>query len=158
MRMLPARRGAAALVLSCLVLAGAGQAYAGHPGSPSGKWWQSETFQRDLGLARDQVSRIEEVFQSMKPALVANKKDLDEREQELSHAIGEGTANEADVLRLIDRVEASRSALGRTRALMLFRMYRVLTPEQRTTLQRIIRERDEKGHDRNRTDDGDRRR
>jgi Spy/CpxP family protein refolding chaperone len=156
MRMFPARRGAVALVLSGLVLAGAGQAYGGHPGSPSGKWWQSDTFQRDLGLTGDQVSRIEEVFQSMKPALLANKKDLDDREQELSRAIGEDTANEADVLRLIDRVEASRSALGRTRALMLFRMYRVLTPQQRTTLQRIIRERDEKGH--NRRDDGDRRR
>jgi Spy/CpxP family protein refolding chaperone len=156
MRMFPARCGAAAVVFSCLLLAGAGQAYAGHPGSPSGKWWQSDTFQRDLGLTGDQVSRIEEVFQSMKPALLANKKDLDDREQELSRAIGEDTANEADVLRLIDRVEASRSALGRTRALMLFRMYRVLTPQQRTTLQRIIRERDEKGH--NRRDDGDRRR
>jgi Spy/CpxP family protein refolding chaperone len=156
MRTFPVRRRAAVVVLSaCLILAGPGIARAGHPGTPPGKWWQSETFQRDLGLASDQVSRIEEVFQSMKPALMANKKDLDQREQDLSRVIGDGTATEADVLRYIDKVEASRSALGRTRSLMLFRMYRVLTPEQRTTLQRIIREQDDRSNDRGRHGRGD---
>lgn len=137
------RRLAVVAITTCLALAGSALVH-GHSG-PSGKWWQSETFQRDLSLAPEQVRRIEEVFQSIRPTLQANKKELDQREQELSRTITEGTASEPDVLRFIDRVEASRSALGRTRALMLYRIYRVLTPEQRSRLQAIHQDNRDRG-------------
>ena len=98
------------------------------------KWWQSERFVHDLGLTREQATRIEEVFQASWPALHAAKADLDRLETELSRLIAEGTATEAKVLQHIDRVEASRSAMGRTRSLMLYRMHRLLTAEQRVKL------------------------
>ena len=41
---------------------------------------------------------------------------------------------EIDVTRQIDRVEATRSELSKTRILMVFRMYRVLSAAQRETL------------------------
>ena len=103
-------------------------------GGPPFKWWQSGEFQRELSLTTDQISRIEQIFQDSLPALKAGKKDLDRLDGELSGLIADGEASEAQVLRLIDQVEASRSALGRTRSLMLFRMHRVLTPEQRVKL------------------------
>jgi len=111
-------------------LALAAVAYAG----PRFKWWQSEEFQHELGLTTDQIARIEQIFQESLPALKAGKKDLDRLDTELSALIADAGASEAQVLRLIDQVEASRSALGRTRSLMLFRMHRVLTPEQRVKL------------------------
>ena len=82
------------------------------------KWWQSERFVQELGLTREQSARIEEVFQNSWPALHAAKADLDRLETELSQMIAEGTASEAKVLQQIDRVEASRSAMGRTRSLI----------------------------------------
>jgi Spy/CpxP family protein refolding chaperone len=103
-------------------------------GGPPFKWWQSEEFQRELGLTTDQISRIEHTFQDSLPALKAGKQDLDRLDGELSALIADGEATEGQVLRLIDQVETSRSALGRTRSLMLFRMHRVLTPEQRVKL------------------------
>jgi Spy/CpxP family protein refolding chaperone len=103
-------------------------------GGPPFKWWQSEEFRRELSLTSDQISRIEQIFQESLPALKAGKKDLDHLDRELSALISDSDASEAQVLRLIDQVEASRSALGRTRSLMLFRMHRVLTPEQRVKL------------------------
>ena len=114
---------AAALALAAVADAG-----------PPFKWWQSEEFQRELGLTSDQIAQIEQIFQQSLPALKAGKKDLDRLDGELSAYIAEADASEPQVLRLIDQVEASRSALGRTRSLMLFRMYRVLTPEQRVKL------------------------
>ena len=98
------------------------------------KWWQSERFVQELALTRDQSTRIEEVFQASWPALHAAKADLDRLETELSQLIAEGTASEAKVLQQIDRVEASRSAMGRTRSLMLYRMHRLLTSDQRVKL------------------------
>jgi Spy/CpxP family protein refolding chaperone len=98
------------------------------------KWWQSERFVHELGLTPEQSARIDEVFQASWPALQASKADLDRLEAELSKMIAEGTSNEVKVLQQIDRVEASRSAMGRTRSLMLYRMHRLLTPDQRVKL------------------------
>ncbi len=122
------------LALACVVAApqpvGAGQ-------SGKFKWWQSERFAQELGLTREQSARIEEVFQASWPALHAAKADLDRLETELSQLIAEGTASEAKVLQHIDRVEASRSAMGRTRSLMLYRMHRLLTADQRVKLKTL---------------------
>jgi Spy/CpxP family protein refolding chaperone len=101
------------------------------------KWWQSERFIRELALTPDQSTRIEQVFQASWPALHAAKADLDRLESELSTLIAEGTAGEARVLQQIDRVEASRSAMGRTRSLMLYRMHQILSAEQRMKLKAL---------------------
>jgi Spy/CpxP family protein refolding chaperone len=101
------------------------------------KWWQSERFVQELALTREQSTRIEEVFQASWPALHAAKADLDRLETELSQLIADGVASETKVLQQIDRVEASRSAMGRTRSLMLYRMHRLLTADQRVKLKAL---------------------
>jgi Spy/CpxP family protein refolding chaperone len=105
------------------------------------KWWRSEVYQRELALTADQVTRIEHIFGESWPSLQESKHDLDRLERELSQVIAEGAAEESRVVGLIDRVEASRSALGRTRSLMLFRIHRVLTPSQRSRLKILHEER-----------------
>jgi Spy/CpxP family protein refolding chaperone len=109
-------------------------------GQHKAKWWRSEVYQRELGLTVDQVTRIEQIFQVSWPSLQESKKELDRLETELSQVIAEGTAEESRVLRMIDRVEASRSALARTRALMLYRIHRVLSPSQRERLKALHEE------------------
>jgi len=101
------------------------------------KWWQSERFVRELALTSEQSARIEQVFQASWPALHAAKDDLDRLEGELSKLIAEGTASETKVLQQIDRVEASRSAMGRTRSLMLYRMHQILSADQRVKLKAL---------------------
>lgn len=106
-------------------------------GPHKAKWWRSAVYQRELGLTADQVARIEHIFQESWPSLQESKKELDRLESELSQVIAEGTAEESRVLRTIDRVEASRSTLARTRALMLYRIHRVLSPAQRERLKAL---------------------
>lgn len=98
-----------------------------------GKWWQSERFQRELQLTTDQIARIEEVFQSALPELRRQKKALDELEKALSRLI-DASAEEAEVMEEADRVEAVRAELSKARTLMLLRIRRVLTSEQRQKL------------------------
>jgi Spy/CpxP family protein refolding chaperone len=98
-----------------------------------GKWWQSERFQRELQLTQDQISRIEEVFQSAIPRLREQKKELDRLETQLSRLI-DTSADEAAVMQEADRVEAVRAELSKSRTKMLLRMRRVLTAEQRIKL------------------------
>ena len=101
------------------------------------KWWQSERFIRELALTPDQQARLEGIFKSSWASLEACKGDLDRLDSELSKLIADGTTPETQVIQQIDRVEASRSALGRARSLMLYRMNRVLTPDQRVKLKAL---------------------
>lgn len=104
------------------------------PGEAQGfKWWQSERFQRELQLTTDQISRIEDVFQSTVPDLRRHKETLDRLEKDLSRLI-DTAADEPSVIQQVNRVEGVRSELSKTRTLMLVRLRRVLSPEQRVKL------------------------
>jgi len=98
------------------------------------KWWQQERFQRELSLSPEQTTRLEEIFQASAPTLRAQKDALDKVEGEFSRLVAEARADEAQAVDLIARVEAARSDLGRTRALMLYRMRRILTSDQHVKL------------------------
>jgi Spy/CpxP family protein refolding chaperone len=115
-------------------------------GQSKKKWWHSARFQQELALSPDQVTRLEQVFQESLPALKAEKRELDRLEGQLSGLIADASAPESSVLELIDKVEASRSALGRTRSLMLFRLHRVLNPEQRAKLAAMHKQSEREQH------------
>lgn len=97
------------------------------------KWWQAERFQRELALTPDQISLIEEIFQTSMPDARQHKETLDRQEHELSAMI-DSAADETLVMQQLDRVEAARSALSKSRTRMLLRMRRVLSAEQRVKL------------------------
>jgi Spy/CpxP family protein refolding chaperone len=133
----PQRVGLARYVFPLLLLTSLLTPAPAVAGAMKFKWWQSERFVRELGLTTDQQARLEEIFKSSWPSLQACKGDLDRLDSELSKLIADGTTPETQVIQQIDRVEASRSALGRARSLMLYRMYRVLTPDQRVKLKAL---------------------
>jgi hypothetical protein len=99
------------------------------------KWWLSDEGKREFGINDQQSRDLETQFQQMLPSLKANKSELDKQEKVLNQLLSDGSSGEPTVAQAIDRVEAARSALSRTRTLMLYRMYRLLTPEQRAKVQ-----------------------
>ncbi len=112
----------------------------GRGGSPRGpaKWWQ--VYKTELRLTPDQASRIDAIFEATFPQLRASYQELNKREEQLSSLISANDATEAQVLRQADQIESIRSELSKTRVLMLFRMRRVLSPEQRDKLQELQKE------------------
>lgn len=112
------------------------------------KWWQHERFQRELALAPEQVTRIEEIFQAAGPAMRVHKEGLDKLQAELAAVVAAGRADDAAAGDVIARVEAARADLGKTRALMLYRMRRVLTSDQHAKLKVLFdeHERSRRGH------------
>jgi len=99
-------------------------------------WWRDAQFQRELSLTADQTTRIENVFQSTIGHLRAKKAELDQQEEDLSRLIA-ANADEADVVKQVDRVEAIRSHLNKMRTLELLHIRQVLTPEQRVKLNKM---------------------
>jgi Spy/CpxP family protein refolding chaperone len=102
--------------------------------SAQGRWWQSERFQKELGLTKEQITRIEAIYQSATPLLRAQKEAFDRREEKLSKILADPKSDEAMVVQATDRLEAARNEMGRTRTLMIFRIRRVLTDEQHLKL------------------------
>jgi len=101
-----------------------------HPASAQGfKWWQSDTFTRELGLTTDQSSKIEAIFQATVPVLRRQKDSLDKAEADFNQMIE--ASDDAQVMAQVGVVEAARSELNKSRTMMLLRMRRVLTPDQR---------------------------
>jgi Spy/CpxP family protein refolding chaperone len=95
-----------------------------------GKWWQTERFQKELGLTPEQITRIEGIYQAALPLQRAQKEAFDRREEKLSKILADPKSDEAAVMQATDRLELARNELSRTRTLMLFRIRRVLNDDQ----------------------------
>ena len=124
-------RAPSLVIVFLLVLAAEGRAQSfGFP------WWRDAQFQRELSLTSDQSGRIDSVFQSTISLLRQKREELDQQEAELSRLIA-SNADEAVVVRQVDRVEGIRASLNKHRTLMLLRMRQVLSPDQRVKLNKL---------------------
>jgi len=100
-------------------------------------WWQSAELKAELKLTDEQSRQIDKIYEETLPKLRALKQQLDETERALSTMIDQMNADEWEVTLQIDTVEAARSALSKTRILMLYRMHRVLSRQQLDALHRF---------------------
>ena len=120
----------AALVLLTLILGTATPADA----TQRHRWWHSAELRAELGLTEAQSAALQAIFQKAVPDLRRLAQEFSQEEDELSMLIDAMEADEWEATLQIDKVEAARSALGKTRALMLYRMHRELSAPQRDAL------------------------
>ena len=83
---------------------------------------------------------INAIFETTMPELRQDREELERLEAKLSRMIQDERMDEASLARQIDRVETARANGNKTRSLMLTRMYRVLTREQRTRFDQISKQ------------------
>lgn len=132
------------LMAVALCIAGSGAPSAQQPPSPPfGQaapqpfvWWKSEAFKKELGLAGDQITKIDTIWEAARPELRQEFAELSRLEEKLSRQI-RSDADEATLSRQIDRVETARANANKTRSLMLVQMRKVLSPDQRVKLDAI---------------------
>jgi len=101
------------------------------------KWWQDEATMAVLEMTKQQSDDVEAIFEATFPRLTDLKKTLDALEAELSAMVRE-RRDESVVAAKLDEVEEARSGLNKVRTLMLYRMHRVLTPEQDAKLKELF--------------------
>ena len=107
---------------------------AGKDDHPPWKFWQGDS-KTELGITNQQSSEIELIFQANLPKLEAAKDKIDKLEATLSQTIKDNTADLGTVAQQVDRLEAARADLYKTRTLMLYRMRGLLSADQRARLQ-----------------------
>ena len=102
------------------------------PARAADKWWLAPDVQRALGLTQPQVVELNKIFETTFGERVRLRKQLDRLEADFARAMS--SDDDDRVTRLVGRVEAARAARNIARTMMLVRMYRILTPDQRRRL------------------------
>jgi Spy/CpxP family protein refolding chaperone len=108
------------------------------------KWWVDPELRAELGITDQQSAGIEQVWQKS----LAKRAELGDRLQKLDDVLQKmilDAADEPSVTAQLDRVEAARSDANKARVLMLYRMNKLLTQDQRAKLDakvKAMRERD----------------
>ena len=110
-------------------------------------WWRHPETAREIGLTARQSEKIERIWQARLPGIRELEKQLDVVRAEFDRLIKENKAEEQVIALQIDRVEALRSQINKSRHLMLYRMHQALTPEQYQKLTDLL-ERRRKEHGR----------
>ena len=109
------------------------------PPSRPKPWWNDDVIKKELGLSAAQVKAIDDIYTSSKDELGSYRENMDREHKELDRIIAEGKVEQWQVLRQIDRMETQRTGFNKTYWMMLYRMNRQLTPEQRVKLQEMER-------------------
>ena len=105
-------------------------------------WWKAPETRAELGISDKQSKDIDDIFQATLPALRAAKEELDKLDDTVAKLIKEGTADISVVARQSLQAEQARANLTTKRTVMLYRMHRLLTPEQRTKLDAMFAQRE----------------
>lgn len=111
---------------------------------PPPKWWIDPQLRAELSITDAQSAAVEDVWQKSLPKLRDGRGLMEKQEDVLSQMIAADAA-EAAVVAQIDRVETMRAELNKGRTLMIYRMNKVLTPEQRAKVKAMMERRDSKG-------------
>lgn len=106
------------------------------------KWWRAPELRAEFAITDAQSTELDRIFHSFYAALKSGMADVDRYHKDVSKIMAEGSSSEVDVLHAIDKLEAAKASLARTRMLMLYRMYRVLSPEQRVKVKRYQEQKD----------------
>jgi Spy/CpxP family protein refolding chaperone len=106
-------------------------------GAQGYRWWQNAVVQRELRLSHDQVETLEALFVSTLDERRALRRELDRREEHVQQLLMRGDTADAQAIEAITQLEIARGRRNAARTLMLFRMYRVLSLEQRQALKRL---------------------
>jgi Spy/CpxP family protein refolding chaperone len=95
-----------------------------------GKWWKNPEIATRIGLTDEQSSQIEKIFVKSRPELIDRRADLEKKQFALQQMMDDKTVDPEAVSKQIDEVEAARSQLAKTRAMMLVHMRQVLREDQ----------------------------
>jgi Spy/CpxP family protein refolding chaperone len=104
------------------------------------KWWLHN--RAELGISDQQSAQIDQIWESTVPSLRELRKNLETLEEGLSKTVKAYSVDVTTLGREIDKVERARAEYSKTRALMLYKIDLVLTPDQRTKV-RALREKRE---------------
>lgn len=93
-------------------------------------WWKDPAVMKEIGMSAHLSKKIDELFTRRLPLANAQWTEFKKHEDELNRLIAERKVG-ADVISVqLDRVEAQRTMLNKSRTMMMYEMYQLLSADQ----------------------------
>jgi Spy/CpxP family protein refolding chaperone len=103
-----------------------------------GRWWDDKKAVRSLGISSDQQRRMDDIFNTSKPALITALSSLQREQARFAAMSPAELQDETKVFAAIDRVAAARTELEKANAHILLQMRQQLDPRQLSELDQQI--------------------
>lgn len=93
-------------------------------------WWKDAAVMKEIGMSAELSRKIDSLFHKRLPQANAQWTEFKKHEDELNRLIAERKVG-ADVISVqLDRVEAQRTMLNKSRTMMMYEMYQLLSADQ----------------------------
>ena len=127
----------------------AGQRQGEQNRGPRPPWWKDPAIVKEIALKAEQAQQIDQLWHDRAKEMSGRWDDFRKQDAELRKMMAERKVGPDVIALQVDRVEAQRTLIEKSRTVMLYRMSLVMTPEQNKALE-AIRERSRRsgGNDR----------
>ena len=98
------------------------------------KWWIDPKSRGELGITDQQSTAIETIWRKELKERSDGRDRLEKLEKQLDQMLLDASLDETAFLARLDKVESARSEANKARMLVLYRINKVLTPDQRAKL------------------------
>jgi Spy/CpxP family protein refolding chaperone len=105
-------------------------------------WWKDEKAMAAAGFSAQQAAEIDRIFREHMEKAKPLREEVMQLQKALSETIDANTADIPVVAKQIEKVESRRFELNKIRYVMLYRMQRVLLPEQYKKLMAYFEQRE----------------
>lgn len=102
------------------------------------EWWNDPAAQKELGLSAEKIKQIDDLFERRSRDLKPMVEELQRQRLDLDKMTQAAVTDEPIYSLQVFRVESLQARLRESRTMMLYRMYRMLQPEQYKKLQIIM--------------------
>jgi len=102
-----------------------------------GKWWKVPKIVEEAKLTPTQVEKIENIFLEHKKNLIDLKARLEKDQLDFQILLSKETINRDNVLAKLDQISETRAQITKQTVVMQMDIYDLLSPEQRSTLEKI---------------------
>src|SRR5262245_58836209 len=109
-------------------------------GHPTPKFWQDPKLKSELAISDQQSRDIEAVWSKDAKQRAETRNRLAELETKLDPMMLDAWADEAAIVAQLDKVEAARTEVSKARVLVLYRINKILTRDQRAKLDAMAKE------------------
>jgi len=109
-----------------------------NPTQLSWEWWKDDSARKEMHLTDQQVRRISGLYDNRVRQMKPVWEELERQRAALDKMSEERTVEVPVYAIQVNRVEALRSDLNKTRTIMFYEMHRVLTPEQMLKFREIL--------------------
>jgi Spy/CpxP family protein refolding chaperone len=97
---------------------------------PVGRWWDDKSVSRTVGLTGQQKKKMDAIFDSDRPAILAAYRDFLKQQSKLDAVSKDPKADKSQTFAAIDAVNQARDTLQKTVTQMYLEIRQQMTPQQ----------------------------